>query len=366
MLKPSERFSPEIESLRGLAALMVAGLHSFQCWFAFRQPDAAKVPNPFFDFFCGAGASAVTLFFVISGFVLMGSIDRMRNAGLLAMFGEFTWKRVARIYPAVVIITVVFAVVSPGLFLNSGGFPGWGRTLQNASLWATDLIGPTWSTRVEVVATPLFFLGWLVRRRGAWFLLALGVLLAALAFVPRLYAGDLTGKYLFVFILGMLLPDLGDLFKRLPAVLTPVLFLAAVILGVRSRLGAPEWHYEPAILREAVCGAVLVGLVAFGELGWFRTVLLLVPVRGFGRISFSFYLLHFPVVLMLVRHLPEWAVTNPTGGNVTLAASVVWLLTIVITIPLSCLSWLSIEKPGIALGKLMIRRSQGTLPSPAT
>jgi peptidoglycan/LPS O-acetylase OafA/YrhL len=77
MIKERSSFYPEIESLRRIAALMVAGLHSFQYWFAFRQPDAAKTPNSFLEFFVGAGASAVTLFFVIIGFVLIGSIERM-------------------------------------------------------------------------------------------------------------------------------------------------------------------------------------------------------------------------------------------------------------------------------------------------
>jgi peptidoglycan/LPS O-acetylase OafA/YrhL len=85
-----DSFSPEIESLRGIAALMVAGLHSFQYWFAFRQPEAVKTANQVSQFFIGAGGSAVTLFFVISGFVLIGSIERMQRANSLAMFVELT------------------------------------------------------------------------------------------------------------------------------------------------------------------------------------------------------------------------------------------------------------------------------------
>lgn len=365
MLKTNERFSPEIESLRGLAALMVAGLHSFQYWFAFRQPEAAKIPNLVFDFFVGAGASAVTLFFVISGFVLMGSMDRMKDTNLLPMFAEFTWKRVARIYPAIVIITVVFALISPGVFLNSESFPGWERTLKNAALWSSDLISPTWSTRIEVAATPIFFVGWIARKHGMFLLIALGTILAALAFAPRLYAGDLIGKYLFVFTFGMLLPDLRSLFARLPALLSPLLFILAVVVSVRSRIGAPEWHAEPAILREAICGVLVVGLVAFERLSWLRTVLLTAPIRYFGRISFSFYILHFPIVLMLIRHLPGRVVTNSTGGNATLAGFEIWLLTLAITVPLSSLTWAYIEKPGVALGKLVIRKLQRTVPTPA-
>ncbi len=350
--------------MRGVAALMVAGLHSFQYWFGFRQPDAQKVPNSILDFLIGAGASAVTLFFVISGFVLMGSMDRMKNANVFSMFAEFVWKRVARIYPAIIVVVVVFALISPGVFLNSESFPGWERTLKNAALWSADLISPTWSTRVEIAATPVFFAGWLARKHGIWLLLAFGAMLTALAFAPHLYASDLIGKYLFVFAFGMLLPDLRNLFERVPVLPAVIVFLLAVAIAIRARVGGPEWNYEPAIFREAVCGVLVVGLVAFGKLGLFRKALLLAPIRFFGKISFSFYILHFPVVLMLIRHLPDWFVIHSTGGNATLAGFEVWLLTLAITVPLSWLSWAYIEKPGIALGKLLIRRSH-PVPAPA-
>jgi hypothetical protein len=52
---------------------------------------------------------------------------------------------------------LLFAAISPWAFLNATDFPGWERTAQNAALWSSDLNIPTWSTRVEIAATPIFF-----------------------------------------------------------------------------------------------------------------------------------------------------------------------------------------------------------------
>jgi peptidoglycan/LPS O-acetylase OafA/YrhL len=348
MIKKRSSFYPEIESLRGIAALVVAGLHCFTYWFAFRRPEEMKSVSAVQEFFFGAGASAVTLFFVISGFVLIASIDRIQRPTLIGMFAEFTWKRVARIYPVIIVSVLVFAAISPWVFLNSTDFPEWERTLQNASLWSSDLIAPTWSTRVEIAATPIFFLGWLARRQGILLLVAFGLLLVALAFAPKLYDGDLIGKYLFVFAFGMLIPDLKGLFERLPAMLATVVLVLAVTMDIRARPGAPEWHYEPAILREAICCTLIVGLIAFGRINWLREVLLIAPIRALGRISFSFYVLHFPVILMLIRHLPDFVV----AADPTLAGLEVWLITTVLTVPLSFVTWAYVEKTGIAFGRL--------------
>src|SRR5438874_245120 len=91
--------------MRGLAALAVSGLHSYVYWIHFRTPRAPHnpLPDPYAgghihdaltNFFIGAGASAVTLFFVISGFVLLLSLNKDASAP------KFICSRAFRIYPA--------------------------------------------------------------------------------------------------------------------------------------------------------------------------------------------------------------------------------------------------------------------------
>src|SRR5438105_12280270 len=101
-LSPSQQVSPagassgqrfrELDSLRGLAALIVVFHHFFWMWF-YHQTERT---DPAFLLFYPliAGHESVILFFLLSGFVL--SVPYLR--GRSQPYGTFLLRRVLRIY----------------------------------------------------------------------------------------------------------------------------------------------------------------------------------------------------------------------------------------------------------------------------
>jgi exopolysaccharide production protein ExoZ len=200
---------PAVESMRGIAALVVSGFHSFAYWShvrAARGPDN-PLPNPYegglvhdvlSNFFVGAGASAVTLFFVISGFVLATSLDNDASPV------KFISARAFRIYPAHMFIIAVWFMFEPLLIFSSA--PSASDLIQNLSLAFppsyVPMNGPTWSLRVEIAAVPIILLAWFLRANfGVRSLIALATFLSIASFARGLYFEDMIGRYLFVFVL---------------------------------------------------------------------------------------------------------------------------------------------------------------------
>jgi peptidoglycan/LPS O-acetylase OafA/YrhL len=76
------------------------------------------------------------------------------------------------------------------------------------------------------------------------------------------------------------------------------------------------------------------------------------PLRWIGLISFSLYMWHLPLLIFFMtsveNHLHGW---NPAA-----AFSLYWLWALLGIIPFSALSYLLVEKPGVAFGEKLWRR----------
>jgi peptidoglycan/LPS O-acetylase OafA/YrhL len=101
---------------------------------------------------------------------------------------------------------------------------------------------------------------------------------------------------------------------------------------------------------------LLVSMVALDGKTLFHAVLNSGIVRFYGKISYSFYLLHFPVMhalasLTLNRIPVQWIRLHPVVASFYIAVASVLVVT-----PLSYLSWRFIEVPGIELSKRLFGR----------
>lgn len=171
-------------------------------WSIFRHDP---VDANLMDFFVGMGNSMVTLFFVVSGFVLTLLLDRMKESAKPGISVQFLISRIFRIYPAVIAIVLGFALIEADFIQDGVANRPLSDTLLNALLYQSSMDWPSWSARVEVAGTPIILMAWLLRERfGYQALLPLGGLLLIVSFFGDLYAQDEIGQHLYLFVIGIL------------------------------------------------------------------------------------------------------------------------------------------------------------------
>jgi peptidoglycan/LPS O-acetylase OafA/YrhL len=300
-----------LDVVRALAALVVLVGHA-------RQLGHYNGAWPFSVLF---QHNAVIVFFVLSGLVIAASVDRARRAGAPQTLTSFTLARASRILPvalpALLLSLAVIAIdslISPVVYFREDA---WGiptSDLLYAVLFLSEsyqtglpLNPPYWSLCYEVwfyalFAAATFLDGW---KRVIWL-----TVLAAIA-------GPNILLMLPVWLAGVALARL-PIALRVPAWLAPALVLAAgaalhgapmVARWARLALdGLIPWN--PGFATYALSDLGLAICIALGFAG-LRTLTLKHgawleridrPVRWFANMSFSLYLLHWPL-LKLTRVL---------------------------------------------------------------
>jgi peptidoglycan/LPS O-acetylase OafA/YrhL len=143
-------FLPRIESLRGIAALMVVAYHV--------NSQLSGTPTLFAN-----GIGAVVTFFVLNGFVLARSLDA--NADPIRFFKNRFW----RLFPAAAATVMLLTWLhwEFGIFVGyEASFDAFNVAL-NMLMIKSDINGVMWSMTVECAAAPLvLFSVWLYRKRG--------------------------------------------------------------------------------------------------------------------------------------------------------------------------------------------------------
>ncbi len=152
-----------LDGLRGLAILLVLGFHAFARW-----PQTVPYGDRYSGFFLfSEGWLGVELFFLISGFVILMSLEKCST------IGQFIYKRWIRLFPAMLVATILIVLTAPFLVERPSGeiqllgvVPG--LTFMRPSWW-TAILGievrgietAFWSLYVEfkfyIIAALLFF-----------------------------------------------------------------------------------------------------------------------------------------------------------------------------------------------------------------
>jgi len=320
-------FLPRLESLRGLAAVSVVGYHVY---------------GQFIDTNV-TGMAPVVMFFVLSGFVLARSLDKNSNPF------DFLRHRVFRLVPAAAAVVVLLTF----LYLQFGFFVGFQprydviNVILNALMIRNDINGVMWSLTVEGFATPLILWTFLTFRKwGAIPLLVLTAVLFGLSFVGpyvHLLGGFTNLAPLYAFVVGVMLHFRG---RQLVEKLTPnsEAILAVAAIALLCFCGSKK-QTASIIMLECASSATLVMIIAFRDaLDMFR-ILDTAVVRTYGRISYSFYLLHPIGMAVAIRTIG----INSLPPSIAIVATTA--LAVAITTPMAWLSWRYIEVPFIAFGK---------------
>jgi peptidoglycan/LPS O-acetylase OafA/YrhL len=374
-------FYPRVEALRGIAALLVAGMHAAQAeWhpgrrLLYQPPHSA---DPVWEALASAagyvlnGHGAVILFFVISGFVLSLSLER-GPAALLPSGRRFFVARLFRLYPAVFVTVMIFVLIYYTLGASLHGEPAPHYSLpsvvRNALLIDYSINGVLWTLQIEVLAAPLVFLVHRLRGRfGDAVVVALSLVFVALMFTKKwtglIDPGIQTLQGTFAFLFGMLVPALGRVFeKRLSGREAASLAVLAALAFFLAR-GAFGHTSKWSVLAEAWAGAAFISLLVYGpDLRGYRFLDLGI-VRFYGKISYSFYLFH-PLTLMVIWKMPEtiggWIQAGTPRVIVMLG---LWSATSAVVAPFAVASYKWVEGPSMKVGRRLGARSRELAASP--
>lgn len=317
---------PVVEYLRGFAALAVAWFHTTNNfpWGAVRYSG-------------DLGSQGVTIFFVISGFVLPLSIwGRHGDAYTLRDFGAFMARRIVRIEPpyiASVVLTVLFAY----LITVVPGFPSKLPTFTVAQLLSHIAYMPRlfdydwvqavyWTLAYEFVFYIVLGLIFpLLMKRPAIILIAVS---AAMLAILNVMPGTFSGAVL-LFAMG------GAVFLRQRKLVSSAFMITVMILsGAWLAFSSPA-----AAVAGTVTALILWKAGQFHFIGiWHRSLIFL------GAISYSLYITHLLVVNRIVQLGEEFF----SGELQFLALSV---LAISVSIACASLFHLLIERPFVTFSK---------------
>jgi peptidoglycan/LPS O-acetylase OafA/YrhL len=320
-------YQPELDGLRALAVIGVLLCHLEVAW----------LPG---------GFVGVDIFFVLSGYL----ITRLITAEILETgrfrFGNFYVRRIRRLYPALV-TTVIAAWIGSFLLLSPAQMENFAESAISAlfsysnvlfyleadyfdALATTKPLLHTWSLSVEeqfylLWPLTLLFAHKLFGRRGMIVALAV-ICVASLGLAQFWLEADRTAAFYMLPARAIEL-GLGALLVFLPALRNRLLMNATTIAGVAAMIVPMVLYTEntpfpglPAML-PCIGAALFIAASRSEAAAPFR----LAPVAWVGRISYSLYLVHWPLIVLwrAYTYRPiEWGDGLLLGG---LALLLAWL-----------------------------------------
>lgn len=295
-----------LDSARGIASLMVLFSHFLG---AFTMPQILNVLNGTFFHVLWDGKIAVSFFFVLSGFVLSRIYFIDNNSFNEFNYISFIIKRIFRIYP-VYFIVLFFSFFSVKYIYNFNLIESlsvstkWIKTfwIEKYSLISTlkesiliirlpqepekRLINQDWTLTIEILVSlliPVFIT--IVKKNRNWLLITALLLL-------RLH----TLNWIVEFILGVYISISLDDFKKIitPKMLIFLFVSAFLLISVRYYFLLSE--LIDIILIKTISFLLLVLVLFSSNLQNILNTKLNVFI---GKISYSLYLVHFLVLLIV-------------------------------------------------------------------
>lgn len=318
-----------LDGLRGLAVLMVVFGHGANHGLGPFGPDSMMI----------RGKLGVYLFFVLSAYLLDRQIIKMFQQGRAQWdyWRYYFSRRVLRIFPLFFLALVVFRLA------NAAGLKvvihSWGQLWEHLALQRGDHI--FWSIPVEFkyyLISPILL--YFFHRVLRWNLWAMGITFAVLFVGVYQYSvrwqpdGTSTLLYLNIFLMGTLVAVLERCVPNFWNALRT--FKPASSLGWSVILAFSLWSWKMddfTSINTFLPAAALwsIALAATFGPGWWASLLSFKPLRWVGKVSFSMYLFHIPV-LMCVKIL-DW---NP---------AVLWMVYLSATVVVCAVTYLCVEYP---------------------
>lgn len=281
-----------MEGMRGVAILLVFVAHycDFSASLTARDGALEAIRLVLYR----AGQSGVDLFFVLSGYLIYGTLVSRRTDLI-----EYARKRATRIYPAFLAVAAIYILLSivlpersklPTQPLEAVRYIALNLLLIPIIPWAygvPPLITATWSLAYEVlfyIIAPMAVSAFSLQTRSQSFRLGACLTATAALFVAQV-AFDLTPRPT-MFIAGASLFEMIKMERVPPKWLGLAALLAGAACTGWTDLGVRFPTAELAILYTVACWE------SFSRQDGTSRLLTWAPLRWLGNISYSFYLIH--------------------------------------------------------------------------
>lgn len=410
-VSPKKNTIAFLDGVRGFACLMVIWFHIYRIPRDLHIWDPSTTTHPLLDSLLFFGRNGVTLFFVLSGFLLFLPFAK-------ALLFEQTWpstkqfymRRVFRILPAYYLALILIVLLFQRQYLQPQHWQELGlffsMFMDSSQATYKQLNAPFWTLAIEwqyYLLLPWLVLGmrqivWHMKQRHrmmatislilvliAWGLLSryFGVYFqqhpSETFLVPRpvlnvilFFIFGVSGKYLEDFGVGMLLalcfvyiqhPAVSSTIRTVLHKFSPWLW----VTGIFCLLALMLWDYNQRFINtwplfsnpflnsysylfNELCLSLAFGLCIFALL--FSTTHLKrlfewSPLRKVGTISFSLYMWHLPFIFLFI----QWGQPLLKGWTPEQSYGIYWLWILLVVIPFCILLFILVEKPGIKLGE---------------
>lgn len=328
----------ELDGVRGIAALMVIVFHFFQTnpmssgWLA-RGLQAGTL----------LGQSGVTLFFVLSGFLITRIL--LAAKGPPGFFRNFYARRMLRIFPLYyAYLTLAYLVVplltGQPMVPVARQWTYWAYLQNVAMTFGWDATGPAhfWSLAVE----EHFYLVWplLVYCTGAarlrqvtWCLVVLALALRGLLLWQGVDPFFFTLTRMHALLLGALLAIAELKAGGIHRMVRPAMPLVWLLVTAGVVLAALKSYPSTRIVYRALCDPylatcycfLLVWVIRLHSTSTLGRALAAGPLAFAGQISYGLYVYHPACLQWVDRVLRGWAAPWRFGGGLLLTFSVAWL-----------------------------------------
>jgi len=348
---PAGRNTP-LDGLRGFAVLLVfcvhaAGNASIICWgLDLEHEGLATLADPSRQllFWLWRSHHGVFLFFVLSGYL----IGRLWWPSVRMPYAAFAWRRTLRIYPAFLVTfaaSLLFSwqgatwtppdvprIVGNLLFLNG---------VESLHVVPFNLV--TWSLFYEMTFYLAFPLAVVALRaaqvRGGIAVWAIGLASPVAAALLGASAIVLCWSLLFVGVALAVHEDALVAFARR----LPTAAVLAAYLGVTT-FALFDYANPIAVILAFGGAALLVVAKCLAAPNALASVLSATPLLLLGRVSYSFYLVHWMVVVLVARAVAAFGpALPPLAGTVAIFAG-----GFVLSAVAAALLWWSAERPYFA------------------
>lgn len=338
-----------LDALRGIAALLVVFYHLYG---KLSESLDSVLPSIITNIF-SYGYLGVTIFFVLSGFVIGGTLANATVSG--SYLGRFILRRSIRIdlpYWVAIALAVLLLVVKDKILKLEVDYPN-GLELFAHAIYLQDylsihpLSGVFWTLCLEIQFYLLFALSMFFFRKfnaqAHSFFLASTSILSLLIYCDVLPV-DIPGFFLpywCFFVVGVIVQR-ALMGERLGFF---AFLLVAMLIGAFIR-------EDGASLVTAIVVSVLI--YALGVLGKLKNFLNVKPLQFLGAISYSLYLTHADIGWKAMSILDK---IRPLSNSFQELALLYFVLGVIASILFASVFYLLVERPSLYLAKKISLKS---------